>query len=99
MLALARALVLEPKLLVLDEPSIGLAPLIAAQIFGMLRAISANTGCGCLLIEQQAYTALKIADFAYVLDRGRTVAAGKPEELYGDIQLRDRYFGTHAASS
>jgi branched-chain amino acid transport system ATP-binding protein len=98
MLAMARALILEPKLLVLDEPSTGLAPLIVAQIFKTLRSISTAGICGCLLIEQQAYTALEIADYAYVLDRGRVVAEGNPQELYADPQLRDRYLGTAAAA-
>jgi branched-chain amino acid transport system ATP-binding protein len=96
MLAMARALMLEPKLLVLDEPSTGLAPLIVAQIFGSLREIVAAQSCGCLLIEQQAVTALEIADFAYVLDRGRVVASGTASQIRNDPDLHDRYLGTGA---
>jgi branched-chain amino acid transport system ATP-binding protein len=94
MLAMARALMLEPKLLVLDEPSTGLAPLIVTQILGSLRSIVAAQSCGCLLIEQQAVTALEVADFAYVLDRGRIVASGTATRIRSDPDLHDRYLGT-----
>jgi branched-chain amino acid transport system ATP-binding protein len=93
MLALGRALLLEPKLLVLDEPSTGLAPLIVVEIFRALRDIVSTQNCGCLLIEQQAVTALEIADFAYVLDRGQVVGADAPATLLADAGLRERYLG------
>ena len=97
MLAIGRALLLEPKLLVLDEPSTGLAPLIVAEIFKELRNIVSAGHCGCVLVEQQATTALKIADFAYVLDRGRVVSSDTPARLIADPELYDRYLGRHGA--
>ena len=99
MLAMARALMLEPKLLVLDEPSTGLAPLIVAQVFSSIRSIVEAGSCGCLLIEQQAITALEIADFAYVLDRGRVVASGTADQICNDPELRDRYLGTSSRAA
>jgi branched-chain amino acid transport system ATP-binding protein len=93
MLAIARALMLEPKLLILDEPSTGLAPLIVAQIFDALRGIVAARSCGCLLIEQQAITALELADYAYILDRGRVTGSGAARQLLDDPDLRGRYLG------
>jgi branched-chain amino acid transport system ATP-binding protein len=99
MLAIARALLLEPKLLILDEPSTGLAPMIVVQIFESVSDIVATTGCACLLIEQQALTALEVADFAYVLDRGRFVSAEPPAVLMADEHLYERYLGRSGASS
>jgi branched-chain amino acid transport system ATP-binding protein len=93
MLAIARALMLEPELLILDEPSTGLAPIIVREIFDSLQEIVRAGLCGCLLIEQQAVTALEIADSAYLLSRGEIVTSGPARALRDDEALRDRYLG------
>jgi branched-chain amino acid transport system ATP-binding protein len=92
MLAVSRALMMKPKLLMLDEPSLGLAPQIVSMILSGLRTLSAG-GIAVLLVEQAAFLALKIADFGYVLQRGRVVVAGPTDELMRDAQLIERYLG------
>jgi branched-chain amino acid transport system ATP-binding protein len=93
MLAIARALVLRPKLLLLDEPSFGLAPLIVAEIFVILRRIRAEEGVSILLVEQNASLALDFADHAYLLETGRIVVAGAAEEIRRDEAVRRSYLG------
>jgi branched-chain amino acid transport system ATP-binding protein len=93
MLAIGRALMLAPKLLVLDEPSFGLAPRIIDEIFGILRQIKAEHGTGVLLVEQNAHLALELADRAYLLETGCVVKAGTPDELRGDEAIRRAYLG------
>lgn len=93
MLALARALMLEPQLLVLDEPSTGLAPIFVERIFERIARFVATVGCGCLLIEQRAVTALAVSSHAYALDRGRITFAGASKEIRSDERLRDAYLG------
>jgi branched-chain amino acid transport system ATP-binding protein len=93
MLAIGRALMLAPKLLVLDEPSFGLAPLVIEEIFGILRQIKAEHGTGVLLVEQNAHLALALADRAYLLETGRVVRAGRPDELRRDESIRRAYLG------
>jgi branched-chain amino acid transport system ATP-binding protein len=97
MLAIARALLLEPRLLVLDEPSTGLAPIVVERIFERIRHIVETVGCGCLLIEQRAVTALAASSYAYALDRGRISFAGASEEIASDARLRHAYLGGAAA--
>jgi branched-chain amino acid transport system ATP-binding protein len=94
MLALGRALMQKPKLLVLDEPSLGLAPLIVREIF---RAISSLRGLGVsvLLVEQNARAALETADFGYVLETGEIVQSGPAETLIHDPKLIAAYLGGH----
>jgi branched-chain amino acid transport system ATP-binding protein len=94
MLAIARALMSEPKLLLLDEPSLGLAPLIIRGIFEILRSLRA-TGLTILLVEQMANQALGVADRAYVLETGRITIEGKGSELLNDPKVRAAYLGTH----
>ena len=77
MLALARALALKPRLLVIDEMSLGLAPLIVENIFGVLRQIVADTGCSVLMVEQHVHLALQTADRAYVMSRGEMCARAR----------------------
>jgi branched-chain amino acid transport system ATP-binding protein len=93
MLAIARALLLRPRLLLLDEPSFGLAPLIVQEIFGIMRRIRDEQGVGILLVEQNANLALEIADRAYLLETGRIVTAGPAATLRADEAIRRSYLG------
>lgn len=94
MLAIARALMSEPKLLLLDEPSLGLAPLIIRDIFNTIRALR-KTGLTILLVEQMANQALGVADRAYVLETGSVTLQGKGSDLLKDPKVRAAYLGTH----
>jgi branched-chain amino acid transport system ATP-binding protein len=94
MLAIARALMSEPKLLLLDEPSLGLAPLIINDIFGIVRKLR-ETGLTILLVEQMANQALAVADRAYVLETGRITHQGKGSDLLNDPKVRAAYLGSH----
>jgi branched-chain amino acid transport system ATP-binding protein len=94
MLAIARALMSEPKLLLLDEPSLGLAPLIIRDIFDIVRRLR-ETGLTILLVEQMANQALGVADRAYVLETGRITHQGKGVELLNDPKVRAAYLGAH----
>ncbi|GAN76529.1 ABC transporter ATP-binding protein [Acidisphaera rubrifaciens] len=93
MLAIARALLLRPKLLLLDEPSFGLAPLIVREIFEIMRRINSEDGVGILVVEQNANLALSFADRAYLLETGRIVRAGPADELGRDEAIRRAYLG------
>jgi branched-chain amino acid transport system ATP-binding protein len=92
MLAVSRALMMKPRLLLLDEPSLGLAPQIVSAIFATLRTLTA-AGVTVLLVEQAAIMALKIADYGYVLQNGRIVLSGLPADLLKDRALVSRYLG------
>ncbi|WP_313801574.1 ABC transporter ATP-binding protein [Cytobacillus sp.] len=92
MLAIARAILSRPKLLLLDEPSMGLAPLIVADIFKIIKEIN-ETGTTVLLVEQNARQALKISDYGYVLEIGKIVADGKAQELLNDPRIMEAYLG------
>ncbi len=92
MLALGRALVGGPKLLLLDEPSMGLAPLIVKQVMDIIREVN-QQGTTILLVEQNARAALKIADRAYVLESGRVTMEGPAEELAADPRVIEAYLG------
>jgi branched-chain amino acid transport system ATP-binding protein len=93
MLAIVRALLLRPKLLLLDEPSFGLAPLIVQEIFRILARIKHDEGVSILLVEQNAALALQFAEHAYVLETGRIVMAGTSEEIGQDEGIRRSYLG------
>jgi branched-chain amino acid transport system ATP-binding protein len=93
MLAIGRALMSRPRLLLLDEPSLGLAPRLAAQILGLLRALRERTGLTVLLVEQNAKGALSVADRGIVLSLGRIVAEDEPARLAADEKLRHAYLG------
>jgi branched-chain amino acid transport system ATP-binding protein len=93
MLAIARALMLQPKVVLLDEPSLGLAPLIARDIFALLRTINREDGVALLLVEQNAVAALAMASHAYVLETGRVAATGAADELARDDRVRRVYLG------
>ena len=92
MLAIARALVGRPRLLLLDEPSLGLAPLVVAKVFEVIAALSAR-GIGVVLVEQNARAALRLAARGYVLETGRVTLTGTGAELASDRRVRDAYLG------
>ncbi|WP_341910439.1 ABC transporter ATP-binding protein [Ferrovibrio terrae] len=91
MLAIARALMSRPKLLLLDEPSLGLAPLVVKQIFSIIEEINRTDGVTVLLVEQNAYHALKLAHRGYVLVNGRITMSGSGAELLANEQIRAAY--------
>jgi branched-chain amino acid transport system ATP-binding protein len=93
MLAVARALMLRPRLLMLDEPSLGLAPIFAKELFGVLRKICDEEGMTVLLVEQNAGLALDLADHAYVLESGRIALSGEADRIKGDDEVRRSYLG------
>ncbi len=93
MLAVARALMSRPKLMMMDEPSLGLAPLIVKDIFQIIREINRN-GVTILLVEQNANMALQIADAAYVMETGSIMMSGKGAELLNDERVKKAYLGT-----
>ena len=92
MLAIGRALMLRPRMLLLDEPSMGLAPVIVEEIARIIRDIS-GTGVPVLLVEQNAEMALELADYAYVLETGSIALAGVADELHGNDHVRRAYLG------
>ena len=94
MLAVGRALMSRPKLLLLDEPSLGLAPLVVQDIFTIIREIN-RQGVTVLLIEQNANMALKTADLAYVLETGRITLSGTGAELLANEKVKEAYLGKH----
>ena len=93
MLAVARALMLRPRLLLLDEPSLGLAPLVVREIFRIVRTINRDEGVSVLLVEQNAAIALSLADHAYLLETGRVVMSGPAADLQRDESIRRSYLG------
>jgi branched-chain amino acid transport system ATP-binding protein len=93
MLAIGRALMSRPRLLLLDEPSLGLAPRLAAQILGLLRTLQERSGLTVLLVEQNAKGALSVADRGIVLSLGSIVASDEPAKLAADEKLRHAYLG------
>ena len=92
MLAMGRALMSKPRLMMLDEPSMGLAPILVEQIFDIISALNKD-GTTILLVEQNAQMALSIADRAYVLETGKIVNSGTGEELLHDDSVRKAYLG------
>jgi branched-chain amino acid transport system ATP-binding protein len=93
MLAIARALLLRPRLLLLDEPSLGLAPMVTSALFEVFGRVKRERGTTMLLVEQNANLALELADQAYVLEAGRTVLAGPAEQVSADDNVRRSYLG------
>jgi branched-chain amino acid transport system ATP-binding protein len=94
MVAVARGLMAKPRLLLLDEPSLGLAPVIVQAVFRIISEIRRNTTV--LLVEQNARMGLSVADHGYVLETGRIVLGGKPDELWGNEAIAAAYLGGHA---
>jgi ABC-type branched-subunit amino acid transport system ATPase component len=95
-LAIARGLAAQPKILLLDEPSLGLAPAIVEQLYRLVDELRAE-GVTLLLVDQMARLALSVADRGYVLQGGRIVQAGSARELAGDAVLEKAYLGTRTA--
>jgi branched-chain amino acid transport system ATP-binding protein len=95
MLAIARALMLRPRLLLLDEPSFGLAPMIVQEVYGILRQVIAADGLSVLLVEQNAALALDIASRVWLLETGRVVANGTAAEMRDNDLVRQAYLGRH----
>jgi branched-chain amino acid transport system ATP-binding protein len=93
MLAVSRGLMLAPKLMLLDEPSFGLAPLVVHELFEILRAINERDGVSMLLVEQNAAMSLDLADHAYLIETGRVVLSGAADELKRDDAVRRSYLG------
>ena len=98
MVAVARGLMSKPRLLLLDEPSLGLAPLIVQQVFRIIARIR-DRGTTVLLVEQNARTALSVADRGYVLETGRLVVEGKPDALWNNEEVRAAYLGGRVVES
>ena len=94
MLAIARALMSRPRLLLCDEPSLGLAPLITQELFGVLKKLNAEEGLSILLVEQNANLALKVAHRVYLLETGNVVSSGSAAELAADDSIRKAYLGS-----
>jgi branched-chain amino acid transport system ATP-binding protein len=93
MLAIARALMSRPKLLLCDEPSLGLAPLVTRELFEVLQRLNAETGLSVLLVEQNANLALEIASRVYLLETGEIVSSGTPDEYKNNDAVRKSYLG------
>ena len=93
MLAIGRALMLKPKILMLDEPSMGLAPVIIEEVFRVIERLKATRTTTILLVEQLAFMALKVADRGYVLEQGKVRLEGPAEELRGNPQVQEAYLG------
>ena len=93
MLAVSRALMLRPKLMLLDEPSFGLAPLIVKELFGILRAVNEKERVSMLVVEQNAAMALDLADHAYLIETGRIVLSGTSGDIKKDDAVRRSYLG------
>ncbi len=93
MLAVARALMLRPRLMLLDEPSFGLAPMIVSELFSILRRLNEEEGVGLLIVEQNAALALELADRASLIETGSIIMAGPAAEIGGDESVRAAYLG------
>ena len=95
MVAIGRALMAEPRLLLLDEPSLGLAPLVIDEIFHAIRRLRDERGLTVLLVEQNAKLALSLADYGYIMESGRIVLDGTPERLLANDDVQEFYLGVH----
>jgi len=93
MLAIGRAMMARPKLIMLDEPSLGLAPLLVMSIFEIIKRINQEQGTTILLVEQNARLALDVADYAYIMENGRIVLTGEPAQLKDNADVREFYLG------
>jgi branched-chain amino acid transport system ATP-binding protein len=92
MISIGRGLMRAPKLLLVDEPSLGLSPILVRENFNIIRQINAR-GITVFLVEQNVHQTLAISSYGYVLSKGRVVAAGRPDELAGRAEVREAYFG------
>jgi branched-chain amino acid transport system ATP-binding protein len=99
MLAIGRALMARPRLMMLDEPSLGLAPLLVQEIFQIIKRINREQGTTILLVEQNARLALEVADYAYIMENGRVVLDGTPATLRENADVREFYLGLSAVGT
>ncbi len=93
MIAIARALMASPKMLMLDEPSLGLAPLLVKEIFSNIKQINKDMKTTILVVEQNANTALQISDYAYIMESGKIVLEGPSKELKNNPDVKEFYMG------
>jgi branched-chain amino acid transport system ATP-binding protein len=93
MLAIGRALMAEPKMVLLDEPSMGLSPLLVQEVFGIIRSLNQDLGITMLLVEQNANMALKVANFGYIMESGKIVLDGTREQLLANEDVKEFYLG------
>ncbi|MCI0398513.1 MAG: ABC transporter ATP-binding protein [Chloroflexi bacterium] len=93
MLVIGRAIMAQPRLMLLDEPSLGLAPMLVQEIFEIIRRINQESGVSMLLVEQNAHVALQIASYAYVMETGRVVLDGPAEQLAANADIKEFYLG------
>ncbi|GGA33422.1 ABC transporter ATP-binding protein [Psychrobacillus lasiicapitis] len=93
MLAIGRGIMAKPKLLLLDEPSLGIAPLLVKEIFQIIKRINEEEGTSMLVVEQNANVALSIADYGYIMENGRVVMQGKADYLLSNEEVREHYLG------
>lgn len=98
MLAIGRGLMLRPKIMLLDEPSLGLSPILVQEIFAILRRLNRDEGVTMMLVEQNAKVALELADDGYVMELGRIVMSGTAERLMQSEDIKSFYLGAHQAS-
>ncbi|MDQ6685000.1 MAG: ATP-binding cassette domain-containing protein, partial [Pseudomonadota bacterium] len=96
MVAIGRALMSRPKVLALDEPSLGLAPMIVSEIFACIVQLRESSGLTILLVEQNASRALAVADYAYIMENGRVVLDGTSDQLRNNADVREFYLGVSA---
>ncbi|MCX5839403.1 MAG: ABC transporter ATP-binding protein, partial [Deltaproteobacteria bacterium] len=99
MLVMGRALMAHPELLLLDEPSLGLAPLVVGEIFWIIRRINEEEGTSIVLVEQNARMALQIAHYGYVMENGKIVMEGTADALRENPDIREFYLGMSAAGA
>ena len=95
MLAIGRALMARPKMMLLDEPSMGLSPLLVGEVFEIIRTLNRELGITMLLVEQNANMAMKVADYGYIMESGRIVLDGTAEALAGNEDVKEFYLGGH----
>jgi branched-chain amino acid transport system ATP-binding protein len=97
MLAIGRALMARPKLILMDEPSMGLSPLLVKEVFGIIRRLNEDLGITILLVEQNARMALSVASYGYVMEQGKVVLDGTAEALASNEDVKEFYLGGHGA--
>jgi branched-chain amino acid transport system ATP-binding protein len=98
MLAVGRALMSRPRLLMMDEPSVGLAPKVVAEIFGIIQKLH-HEGTTIFLVEQNVHMAMKVAQHFYLLQQGRVTFSGTPDQLAGDDLVKRAYLAGHSAAA